>query len=144
MIDVDRLKQLNDTYGHLAGDRALCGIVVAISRSIRVDDILARYGGDELTIVAPGTSHQEATWLAERVRRAVEGLHLAAGGKDVWVTVSIGVASLRELGPSDDPHIKLLSLADERLYHAKRSGRNSVFAGGNILFGKTIPRASSA
>jgi two-component system, cell cycle response regulator len=144
MIDVDRLKQLNDTYGHLAGDRALCGIVAAISRSIRVDDVLARYGGDELTIIAPGTDHEEATWLAERVRRAVEGLHLAAGGKNVHITVSVGVASLRELGPCEEPHLKLLSLADERLYHAKRSGRNSVFAGGNILLGKTIPQASSA
>jgi len=144
MIDVDRLKHLNDTYGHLAGDRALCGIVAAISRSIRVDDILARYGGDELTIVAPGTDHQEATWLAERVRRAVEGLRLSAGGRDVHITISIGVASLRELGQCEEPHIKLLSLADERLYHAKRSGRNSVFAGGSILLGRTIPQASSA
>jgi two-component system cell cycle response regulator len=144
MIDVDRLKQLNDTCGHLAGDRALCGIVVAIMRSIRADDLLARYGGDELAILAPGTDHEEATRLAERVRRAVEGLRLAAGGKEVHVTVSIGVASLRELGPTEEPPIKLLSLADERLYHAKRSGRNSVFAGGHVLLGQTLPQASSA
>jgi diguanylate cyclase (GGDEF)-like protein len=144
MIDVDRLKQLNDTFGHLAGDRALGGIVVAMGRSIRVDDLLARYGGDEFVILAPGTDHHEATWLAERVRRAVEGLQLAAGGKDVHISVSIGVASLSELPPSEERHDGLLSLADERLYHAKRSGRNSIFAGGNVLFGKTLPRATSA
>jgi two-component system, cell cycle response regulator len=145
MIDVDRLKHLNDAFGHLAGDRALCGIVTAISRSIRADDLLARYGGDELAILAPGTSHQEATWLAGRVRSAVEGLRLHAGGKDVRMTVSIGVASLRELGPAEEPHIKLLTLADERLYQAKRSGRSSVFAGGSsVLLGRTLPQASSA
>jgi diguanylate cyclase (GGDEF)-like protein len=128
MIDVDRLKEVNDTYGHLAGDRALCGIVAVIASSIRVEDLLARYGGDELAIIAPGTDHQEATRLAERARRAVEGLRLAAGGGEVHVSVSIGVASLRELEQLTEPDIELLSLADERLYRAKRAGRNSVFS----------------
>jgi diguanylate cyclase (GGDEF)-like protein len=127
MIDVDRLKEVNDTYGHLAGDRALCGIVAVIASSIRVEDLLARYGGDELAIIAPGTDHEEATRLAERARRAVEGLQLAAGGHDVRVSVSIGVASLRELELSAE-QVDLLSLADERLYGAKRAGRNSVFS----------------
>jgi two-component system cell cycle response regulator len=128
MIDVDRLKEVNDTYGHLAGDRALCGIVAVIGSSIRVEDSLARYGGDELAILAPGADHEEAIRLGERARRAVEGLHLAAGGHDVHVSVSIGVASLRELEVSEEPQTDLLSLADERLYLAKRAGRNAVFS----------------
>jgi diguanylate cyclase (GGDEF)-like protein len=126
MIDVDCLKSVNDTYGHLAGDRALCGIVTVIASSIRVEDLLARYGGDELAIIAPGTDHEEATRLAERARRAVEGLRLAAGGHEIHVSVSIGVASLCEVLPSDESQTELLSLADERLYRAKHAGRNSV------------------
>jgi diguanylate cyclase (GGDEF)-like protein len=129
MIDVDHLKELNDVYGHLAGDRALCSIVGIIGSSMRVEDLLARYGGDELAILAPGTDHLEATRLAERSQRAVEGLRLSAGGTDVRVTVSIGVASLSELPPSEQAHTDLMSLADERLYQAKRGGRNSVFSG---------------
>ncbi len=128
MVDVDRLKEVNDTYGHLAGDRVLCGIVAVIGTSIRVEDSLARYGGDEFAILAPGVAHEEAIRLAERARRAVEGLHLIAGGHDVHVSVSVGVASLRELELSEDPQMALLSLADERLYLAKRGGRNAVFS----------------
>jgi two-component system cell cycle response regulator len=129
MIDVDRLKEVNDSYGHLAGDRALSGIAASIGSSIRLEDVLARYGGDEFAILAPGTSHQDAARLAERVAQAVEGLCLVARGERVPVTVSIGVASLSELEPSDQPHMELLSRADERLYRAKRAGRNSVFSG---------------
>jgi two-component system, cell cycle response regulator len=129
MIDVDRLKELNDTYGHLVGDRALCGVVAVIAGSIRSEDLLARYGGDELAVLAPRTDPRQAYRLAARSRCAVEGLRLVAGGKEVPVSVSIGVASLSELGPSSEPHVALLSLADERLYQAKRSGRNSVFPG---------------
>jgi diguanylate cyclase (GGDEF)-like protein len=128
MIDVDRLKEVNDAFGHIAGDRALCGIVTVIASSIRAGDLLARYGGDELAILAPGTDHEEAVRLAERARRAVEGLRLAAKGQHVHVSVSVGVASLCELEQSGEPHVELLSLADERLYRAKRSGRNAVFS----------------
>jgi two-component system cell cycle response regulator len=143
MIDVDRLKELNDTCGHLAGDRALASIAASISHSVRLEDLFARYGGDEFAILAPGTNHDDAIRLAERVRRGVDGLRFGAGGKSVRVTVSVGVASLRELGPSDETHIALVSLADERLYRAKRRGRNSVFSG-DIAPPEALPEATSA
>jgi diguanylate cyclase (GGDEF)-like protein len=126
MIDVDSLKTVNDCFGHLAGDRALCSVAARILSALRVEDVLARYGGDEFVVVAAGTDRTDAGHLAERVRRAVEGLHLSAGGREVQVTTSIGVASLTELSASDEPVSTLLAIADARMYDAKTSGRNRV------------------
>jgi two-component system, cell cycle response regulator len=126
MIDVDCLKDVNDHFGHLAGDRALCTIAARILRVLRVEDMLARYGGDEFVVVAAGADAVDARQLAERVRHAVDGLHMSAQGRDVHVTASIGLASLAELAESDDPVAALLALADARMYGAKVSGRNRV------------------
>ena len=126
MIDVDSLKDVNDRFGHLAGDRALCTIAARIVRVLRVEDMLARYGGDEFVVVAAGTAPGDAEQLAERVRRAVERLHMSARGREVHITASIGVASLAELDRSDEPVAALFVLADERMHAAKASGRNRV------------------
>jgi diguanylate cyclase (GGDEF)-like protein len=126
MIDVDCLKDVNDRFGHLAGDRALCTIAARILRVLRAEDILARYGGDEFVVVAAGTTRDEARQLADRVRRAVEGLRMSARGLEVRVTASIGLASLGEIEASDDPVGALFALADARVYGAKVSGRNRV------------------
>lgn len=126
MIDVDHLKHVNDHFGHLAGDRALCTIASRILRVLRVEDMLARYGGDEFVVVAAGAGPVEARQLAERVRRAVEESHMSAQGRDVHVTASIGLASLAELAESDEPVAALFALADARMYGAKVSGRNRV------------------
>jgi diguanylate cyclase (GGDEF)-like protein len=126
MIDVDSLKTVNDCFGHLAGDRALCSVANRILRALRVEDVLARYGGDEFVVLAAGTDPADAGHLAERIRRAVEGLHLSAGGREVRITTSIGVASLTELSASDEPVATLFAIADARMYGAKASGKNRV------------------
>jgi two-component system cell cycle response regulator len=128
MIDVDSLKSVNDSFGHLAGDRALCAVAARILRVLRVEDVLARYGGDEFVVLAAGAGNFDAERLAERVRRAVEGLHLSARGHEVRITTSIGVASLSELAAADEPVATLLAMADSRMYGAKESGRNKVCA----------------
>jgi diguanylate cyclase (GGDEF)-like protein len=90
--------------------------------------VLVRYGGDEFVVLAVGTNGVDARQLAERVRRAVEGLHMSARGHGVRITASIGVASLAELGAKGEPS-GLLASADARMYRAKESGKNSVCAG---------------
>ncbi|HEX3344914.1 MAG TPA: GGDEF domain-containing protein [Polyangiaceae bacterium] len=125
MIDVDSLKAVNDTFGHLAGDRALRAVAARIYRALRVEDVLVRFGGDEFVVLAVGTDRVDARQLAERVRRAVEGLRMSARGRDVRITASIGVASLGELGANDDP-AALLATADGRMYRAKETGKNRV------------------
>jgi two-component system cell cycle response regulator len=127
MADVDGLKQINDRFGHLTGDRALCMTAAQILRAVRTEDCVARYGGDEFVIVAPGAHLAEAARLAERVRRSVEGLRLSARGEDIRATLSIGAASLSELTPAEASADALLQRADRRLYRAKASGRNRVF-----------------
>jgi diguanylate cyclase (GGDEF)-like protein len=126
MIDVDCLKEVNDHFGHLAGDRALCTIAARILRVLRVEDMLARFGGDEFVVIGVGTSGAESRQLAERVRRAVEGLHMSARGHEVRITASIGLASLSDLEDSDAPAAALLALADARMYSAKAAGKNRV------------------
>jgi two-component system, cell cycle response regulator len=126
MIDLDSLKTVNDSFGHEAGDRALCAVASGILRVLRVEDVLARYGGDEFVVVAVGPDHTDAEQLAERVRAAVEGLNMSAEGHVVRLTTSIGVASLAELAVGVEPVGALLAMADSRMYGAKASGKNQV------------------
>ena len=125
VIDVDALKSVNDSFGHLAGDRLLSTVAARILRTLRIEDVLARYGGDEFVVIAGGTDRADAEQLAERVRRAVEALLLSARGREVRTTVSIGVASLTELADNSEP-AELIALADARMYGAKASGGNKV------------------
>jgi len=126
LLDIDHFKEVNDRFGHMAGDRALCVIATRILRILRATDILARYGGDEFVVVASGSGGDDARQLAERVLRAVEGLHLGARGGTVRITASIGMASLAEVASSNEPVGAILSLADERMYAAKSTGGNRV------------------
>ena len=126
MVDLDGLKQVNDCHGHLAGDRALSFVAARIASAIRMGDLMARYGGDEFVVLAGRTSLDQALVLAERVRRAVAHLCFVAGGERIAMTLSVGVASLREVEADSQPKEALLGLADERLYSAKRAGRNCV------------------
>src|SRR5260221_10093147 len=126
MADIDRLKQVNDRFGRFVGDRALLAVAGQIQRTIGLEDLLGRYGGDEFVILARGTSTSAAAALAERVRRNIESLSVIARGEPVPMTISVGVASLTELAPADDHMFALLALAEGRMNGAKASGRNRI------------------
>ncbi len=123
MIDSDGLKQVNDMYGHGAGDDLLRQLAQCIQRELRTTDILARHGGDEFVVLLPETPAARAREVAERVRRTVENARTNARGEQVQTTVSIGIATF-----PDDGRIlgTLLANADDALYRAKASGRNLV------------------
>lgn len=127
MIDVDHFKQFNDSYGHLAGDRALQTVARVLDDNIRKVDYLARYGGEEFVIVAPATNLEGLKQLAERLRASVQATSLPWEGKMLPVTVSIGVALLEKVEDVAEAAIKIISQADENMYAAKAGGRNRVF-----------------
>ncbi len=124
LMDADNFKRLNDTQGHVAGDRTLKTLAVILASSLRPYDILMRYGGEEFVVVLPGTTLQNAAEACERVRYAVEA------SKDAGVTVSIGVASL--CGQKTQNHDSaamaeaILKKADSAMYRAKSAGKNQV------------------
>jgi two-component system cell cycle response regulator len=124
MMDVDHFKQVNDDYGHAAGDRALRAIADTLRASTRVFDSLARYGGEEFVVVMPGSNPDEAVAAAERLRAAVEAMTFAPEpGRLCHLSVSIGVACG---GTGTETPDALLHCADVALYAAKRAGRNRV------------------
>jgi diguanylate cyclase (GGDEF)-like protein len=125
LVDVDDFKRVNDTFGHSAGDVVLRATADRIRRSIRDDDIVGRWGGEEFLVLLPLTNPAEAAVIAERVRLAVCSGPLAGdiGGDGVNVTVSIGC-----YGDATSPTETLVNLADRALYAAKSGGRNRVVA----------------
>lgn len=123
MMDLDHFKQLNDTWGHALGDRALRtfgGVLLTVTGS---RDAVARLGGEEFAILLPGRSARNALSLAERLRATVEGLRLSEGEELVRFTVSVGLSSLQ---PGETGFEPMLRRADRALYKVKRSGRNRV------------------
>ncbi len=122
---MDRFKSINDTYGHMAGDDVLRAVSACVGKLVRAEDVFARYGGEEFVLLVRGITHDNVDMLAERVRAAVGRLKIAVAGKDLGVTVSIGIASVAEF-PASVACETLLALADERLYRAKQEGRNRV------------------
>jgi diguanylate cyclase (GGDEF)-like protein/PAS domain S-box-containing protein len=127
MIDVDRFKHYNDTYGHIAGDVCLRQIAAELTRQMRrAGDIVARYGGEEFAIILPETDAEAAKVLAETLRESIESLSLEHIGipDESVVTLSIGIATL--VPTASQNAIRLVSLADKALYRAKAGGRNQV------------------
>jgi diguanylate cyclase (GGDEF)-like protein len=122
LVDIDRFKQVNDAFGHSAGDRALIAVAGAITNAIREGDQVFRFGGEEFAVIIPAATCPGALQIADRVRRAVSATALETG----HVTVSIGVS----LGPaSDRPTIgDLFQVVDHALYSAKAAGRDRVVA----------------
>jgi diguanylate cyclase (GGDEF)-like protein len=127
MLDVDHFKLVNDRHGHFVGDRVLGIVTAQIARNLRGGDVLVRFGGDEFVVLCRDAHASEAVALAERLRTAMASMHLSAGGGSVSITLSIGVASLDEIGDGE-PAGALLALADDRLFAAKAEGRNRVCA----------------
>jgi two-component system, cell cycle response regulator len=125
LFDIDHFKQVNDTYGHAAGDDVLRELASRTMNSVRSVDLVARLGGEEFVVVMPDTDSTIATAVAERLRLAVarEPFIIRVGGVKVAVTVSIGVSAAAEGG---DCRAQLLKRADDALYEAKTAGRNRI------------------
>ena len=124
MADVDDFKRINDTYGHLSGDIVLKAIVRGMISGTREYDIAGRYGGEEFLIIMPEIDKQTTVDVADRMRRNIENHEIEVmNGEMVTVTASFGIATFDEDGNSPDD---LLVKADERLYKAKRQGKNRV------------------
>ncbi len=122
MLDLDHFKAVNDTYGHLVGDRVLQSVVRATRRVLREGDVLLRYGGEEFIIVLPGAGRDDLMQMAERVRRTVAGTEVMEAGQRVTVTVSLGGAGLPDkvaANPRD-----LIAMADAAMYTSKEAGRD--------------------
>jgi diguanylate cyclase (GGDEF)-like protein len=140
LLDVDRFKEINDEHGHLAGDSALRAVAALLERTLRAQDMVGRWGGDELLVLMPATDLAQGTAALERVRSAVEQALLDPGREaPLRLTVSIGLAGV-------DGHAAELTLllraADEALYEAKRRGRNRVCARAAVVTGTSAAFAA--
>ncbi|MCM3627849.1 diguanylate cyclase [Paenibacillus glycanilyticus] len=129
LFDIDHFKQINDAYGHDMGDRALLHVVDVCRQLLRPEDVFGRYGGEEFVVAMPGLSREEAMAAAQRIRSEIAAQSMAAAGSGppLSVTASFGVAmagmSCKEAGGGIN---QLLKAADNALYEAKNSGRNTV------------------
>ncbi|MDH4027882.1 MAG: GGDEF domain-containing protein, partial [Nitrospirota bacterium] len=124
ICDMDDFKVINDTHGHLTGDNVLRSFAQLIMGTIRNQDVVGRYGGDEFMVILPDADSQTALQIIERLREQVEHLEISAlNGRKVSITASFGIATYPENGKSPDD---LLIAGDERLYRAKSQGKNKV------------------
>lgn len=124
MIDLDRFKDINDHHGHVTGDEVLSAVGVLLHDTLRMSDIAARYGGDEFSVILPGTTKTEAWVVAEKIRAGLAELTVTApDGSPLKVRASLGVASF---GAGHETPTHLLEAADAALYRAKHSGRDRV------------------
>ncbi|MHC4830335.1 MAG: GGDEF domain-containing protein [Planctomycetota bacterium] len=149
MVDLDRFKQVNDTYGHLAGDCVLQEIARIVKDKIRGYDLAFRYGGEELCVLAPLTELESARRLAERLREAVEAARIEAGNDLMLrVTASFGIGQF-DPARGITTRAALIEAADRALYRSKNHGRNCVLADGDPepgrqrISGRTAPPAPS-
>jgi diguanylate cyclase (GGDEF)-like protein len=123
MFDIDHFKKINDVHGHLAGDYVLKEIARVVRSRLRGEETFARYGGEEFCIVCPETPLDGARTLAEDIRRRVAEAAFVFQNERIQCTISCGVALL---GDGDKDGVSLIKHADEKLYEAKRGGRNKV------------------
>jgi diguanylate cyclase (GGDEF)-like protein len=143
MIDVDRFKAFNDTYGHQAGDRVLQTVGRLLDDNVRKVDYVARYGGEEFAVTAPATPDDGVLLLAERLRQSIEAMPVPWEGRELNITVSIGVGILHEVADAKEAAVAIIRAADEQLYAAKCAGRNCVgFKGDRQPLAAGGPRSS--
>lgn len=122
VFDIDFFKQVNDTYGHAAGDEVLRGVSALISKTFRTNDIFGRYGGEEFMAVMPGTDAERAFMIAERARTALEAAKITVEQDlELSITISVGVT---ERSAEDRSYDDMVNRADRALYISKNSGRN--------------------
>jgi diguanylate cyclase (GGDEF)-like protein len=121
MLDIDHFKAINDTFGHQAGDHALIEVASRLRRSLRGNDMVARWGGEEFVVLLRDCVLSDALRLAEDIRAAIAEVPFGALGS---LTVSVGAAEVR----ADEDLTSWLGRADQALYRAKRAGRNEVVA----------------
>ncbi len=125
MMDIDNFKKINDTYGHLIGDRVLKEIAVTIKNTCRNIDVPARYGGEEFTVILPETAAKDATVIAERLRRNIEKIQFPIDDKIILrTTISIGIS---EFPTSSNEPEGLIQTADQALYKSKNDGKNCIY-----------------
>jgi diguanylate cyclase (GGDEF)-like protein len=142
MVDLDRFKSVNDTYGHQAGDAVLRQLAKILKHEVREIDHAGRYGGEEFILLLTGTVLDAAVTFAERVRKAIESHTFTFDGHSIQRTASFGVAAW--------PHPKitgpdgLVKAADESLYVAKETGRNRVIRFDSIVFNEHVSAADGA
>ena len=127
IMDIDHFKLVNDGFGHDAGDEVLREFAVRLATNVRAIDLPCRLGGEEFVVVMPGASLEDATQVADRIRRDIGGqpFPIMAGAEALSITISVGVAA--SAGADDTPDA-LLKRADEGVYEAKERGRNQVIA----------------
>jgi diguanylate cyclase (GGDEF)-like protein len=124
MIDIDHFKRVNDTFGHVEGDKVLREISGLLKASVRKKDTVARYGGEEFILILPEAGLEESSMIAERIRRLVEETPFEVSHARINITISLGISNF----PSHRARSKedLVKMADQALYDAKRGGRNRV------------------
>lgn len=121
MMDIDNFKQINDTFGHAAGDAVLCNFTDVVNRIIRSEDIACRFGGDEFIIVIPHVAKETASQIAERIRKAVEANNFMFNNQRLCYTISMGIA---DQGSVPCPFEEVMEKADNALYQAKSKSKN--------------------
>ena len=123
MADLDFFKKVNDTYGHLAGDKVLSTVSKIFTNSLRIEDLAARYGGEEFVFIIPSSDKNFVLEIAENIRKQIEETIFVEENKKFSVTISIGVVKYE----NKLNYKNLIALADKALYKAKKEGRNKVF-----------------
>ncbi len=124
LFDIDHFKKVNDTYGHMLGDRVLVSVAKTASAAIREGDVLMRYGGEEFVCILPGASQNDAKHIAERIRVMVMDNTVKNGDQEIKITISIGIATFPNAQISNCE--EFIKLADEAMYTAKETGRNRI------------------
>jgi len=122
-VDIDYFKEINDSHGHPAGDEILREIAKMIARTLRSEDIVARYGGDEFVVLLPGSDSEAAGKVAGRLVSQAAGCGASVEGAEILPTLSLGVVTMDGLNHFATPQ-DLLAAADQALYHSKKAGRN--------------------
>jgi diguanylate cyclase len=140
LIDVDHFKDVNDQYGHPAGDATLRHVAEVLAKTMRAMDIICRYGGEEFAVICPGAALSEATIAAQRAREAIATTPVVWNGSPLHVTTSSGVAEVAAAEIAD----ALIARTDQALYAAKQAGRNSVFQHAGLSGVTTVEIPASA